>query len=189
MGTRAFISVRIKAEDKGKTMRFDKAKLPKRHRVLFEDCIPQSVTLTDDYLTIYNHHDGGMDCAGSALVADFNDYDTALNLMLMGYVDGVAFEQLVPFGSTTAEAVPPDCEPLPEIKEMCTAHIYKFEDGKWWHATRDWRSAKDPSLYKWQAISMSRAKGYSPYVLSEKSIAWQQKYYDMAKARQKQQNK
>lgn len=181
MGTRAYISIRIKAEDKGKTLSFDKTKLPKNRVVLFEDCIPESVTLTEDYLTIYNHHDGYMDGVGSALVADFNDYDTALNLILMGYVDSVDYKQLVPFGSTTAEAVLPDCEPLPEIKEMCTGHIYKFEDGRWWHATDDWESRNDPSRYKWKPISMSRAKGYEPYVLSDESIAWQQEYYDMAK--------
>lgn len=183
MGTRAFISVRIKAEDKGKTLRFDKAKLPKNRKVLFEDCIPHGMTLTDDYLTIYNHHDGDMDWVGSALVADFNDYDKALNLMLMGYVDSVAYQQLIPYGSSAAEAVPGDCEPTPAIKEMCTAHIYKFEDGQWWHATDNYRSRKDPALYNWKPISLIRAKGYQPYVLSDEHIAWEQKYYDAAKAR------
>lgn len=183
MGTRAFISVRIKAEDKGKFRSFDKAKLPKNRKVLFEDCIPKRVKLTDDYLTIYNHHDGYMDGVGSALVADFNDYDKALNLVLMGYVDSVAYQQLIPFGSTTAEAVRGECEPMPTVKEMCTEHIYKFEDGRWWHATEDWKSRRDPSLYKWEPISLSRAEGYEPDVLSDEIIAWEKEFYDKAKAK------
>lgn len=178
MGTRAFISVRIKSEDKGRTLSFDKAKLPKNRKALFEDCIPQGVTLTDDYLTIYNHHDGYMDGVGSSLVADFNDYDKALNLVLMGYVDSAAYQQLIPFGFNTAEAMPGDCEPLPRIKEMCTAHIYKFEEGQWWHATEDWQSCNDPALYKWKPISLSRAKGYEPYVVPEEIIAREQGIHD-----------
>ena len=180
MGTRAFISVRIKAEDKGKTLSFDKAKLPKNRKVLFEDCIPQGVTITDDYLTIYNHHDGHMDGVGSALVAGFNDYDKALNLVLMGDVDGVAYQQLIPFGSAKADVEMPVCESQPCITEMCTGHIYKFEDGKWWHAYEN--CGKNPKDYRWKPVSMSRAKGYEPYTLSDEYIAWEQKCYDRAKA-------
>lgn len=181
MGTRAFISVKIERKDRNKVKNFDPALLPQGREAVFTDMIPKDVKLKGKYLTIYLQHDGMMDSTGSALVAEFNSYEKALNLVLMGWLDSVAYKQLIPFGAETARFFYPYAEDEPTINEMCTGHIYKWEDGMWWHADEDVR--KEPSEYRWRPISMSRANGFKPCDLSDIWQGFQERYDASARLR------
>jgi hypothetical protein len=92
------IYVKIKKEDFGKTMVADTTKLPSE---LLNNNFPnfEKVTiptpLKDDtlYIGIYCHFDGYPSGVGKELKKKFNDYEKALNLVLLGdcssIIDGI----------------------------------------------------------------------------------------------------
>ena len=133
MATRSNIAVRVKSEDKGKTMHFNVGLLPngKSYNSSYKHKI-EDVTLDKDYIQIYHHWDGYPDGVGRTLVNEFNDYEKALNLMLGGDASSINDEVVIQYCSWRNEPwedVKPTLLDEPKLNEE---YLYKFEDGKWW---------------------------------------------------------
>ena len=131
MSTRSNISIKLKEGDIGKTLRVDLQKLRKDPSNIdnFGD-----VELNGNYATVYSHFDGYPEGVGRVLFDNFNNYDSALNLILGGSMscpgigddwkpyalrDGEEWEHLTP--KITNE------EP-----EALNDYLYLFNMGRWW---------------------------------------------------------
>lgn len=103
MSTPSRIILKLKKEDIGRKIKFDPTKLP----LPFYDWIERddngkvwlnqkdvekskAVTLKGKYIGIYCHWDGHLDSTGDVLRESFNDYETALNLIVGGWCSGIA---------------------------------------------------------------------------------------------------
>ena len=71
MSTRCNIAIRLKDEDKGKTVK------PWNN---IEITIPKDAEIMD----IYCHFDGYLDGVGAGLLSDFNNYDDVFNMIIKG---------------------------------------------------------------------------------------------------------
>lgn len=95
MSTKACIIIKISDEDKGQTKKFDASKLPVKLKewnewgdeVDIEKSKP--IKLGDDFMGIYVHWDG--DNVINALNEKFNNYDSALNLVLGGFCSFIEY--------------------------------------------------------------------------------------------------
>lgn len=97
MSTRSWISIQIISEDIGKKRRFNPELLPLKldiHSVWEKDIeyhLPE-VELSN-FLTTYCHMDGYPSGVGRILLADYNSYEKALNLILGGYYSTICGDE------------------------------------------------------------------------------------------------
>ena len=107
MGTRCWISVKVKTEDQYKTRRFNPELMPRRLNK--RRCWPEGMenrlpeTYLKKFITTYCGLDGYPSCVGQELLDHYNSYEKALNLTLGGQYDSL-------YSTHDAETL----EPLPE---------------------------------------------------------------------------
>ena len=93
MSTRSNIYLKLKDESKGQTIKFDFSKLPTahgEHHSALEFPI-KDVTIPQDaeYIGVYHHWDGYITGVGKTLLESYTDYDTILNLLIMGDISSI----------------------------------------------------------------------------------------------------
>ena len=88
MSTRSNIYLKLKSETKGKTLKFDFDKLPRGNGEIHGELeFPiKDVTIPQDaeYIGVYHHWDGYITGLGQTLLESYTDYDTILNMLIMG---------------------------------------------------------------------------------------------------------
>lgn len=93
MSTRSNIYLKLKSETKGKTLKFDFDKLPREHGEQHEELeFPiKDVTIPQDaeYIGVYHHWDGYITGVGQTLLESYTDYDTILNMLIMGDISTI----------------------------------------------------------------------------------------------------
>ena len=106
MSTNSCVIIKLRREDIGKSIKFDKKKLPKGVKLeswVFKDSSTgkvwldesaneksKEVTLTGKYVAIYCHWDGYIENGvGEALKEKFSNYDEALNLLAGGWCSAI----------------------------------------------------------------------------------------------------
>ena len=93
MSTRSNIYLKLKDESKGQTIKFDFSKLPTAHGEQHAELeFPiKDVTIPKDaeYIGIYHHWDGYITGVGDTLLESYTDYDTILNMLIMGDISSI----------------------------------------------------------------------------------------------------
>ena len=88
MSTRSNIYLKLKDESKGQTIKFDFDKLPRGNGEIHGKLeFPiKDVTIPQDaeYIGVYHHWDGYITGVGQTLLESYTDYDTILNILIMG---------------------------------------------------------------------------------------------------------
>lgn len=132
MGTRAFITVKVRKEDMGKAMKFRNDLLPAGRTMARQDLLAVPTVLTKPYATIYTHHDGGLADTGAALATEFNTYERALNLVLAGDIDSASYEPLEPnLACRDEQSDVLLTDELLERDDVRYCHYYLFDDDGW----------------------------------------------------------
>ena len=93
MSTRSNIYLKLRDESKGQTIKFDFSKLPTahgEHHAKLEFPI-KDVTIPQDaeYIGVYHHWDGYITGVGQTLLESYTDYDTILNMLIMGDISSI----------------------------------------------------------------------------------------------------
>lgn len=136
MATRAMIYVKVNEEDIGKEMKADldkvKDKLSSRLTLGAIDNQIGSVKL-GKYVGIYHHWDGYPSGVGETLLNEYNDYESALNLVLLGD-ESTINESLHPYMGNNGEEWE-HCKPMvidsDGIGDTLENFDYLFSDGSW----------------------------------------------------------
>ena len=88
MSTSSNIYLKLKDESKGQTIKFDFDKLPRGNGEIHGELeFPiKDVTIPQDaeYIGVYHHWDGYITGVGQTLMESYTDYDTILNMLIMG---------------------------------------------------------------------------------------------------------
>ena len=157
MSTRGYIIVKVKDEQKGKSLTFDKKKLSEGVVLrdedkwngegfgeLTEDIWQTTKKVREDYLAIYNQADSYPTGAGRALVTYFNDYEKALNLVAGGTTESIYNDHITYCkGRRKSLGDDPHYEdgPVPSQHHLptpCESWQYLFYEGRWY--VRQWGS-------------------------------------------------
>ncbi len=156
MGTRGYIIVKVKDENKGKSLKFDK-KLLNGVKVLDSnkwngkgwDELTENIwkgikKVHGNYLAIYNQFDSYPTGVGRALLAHFNNYEQALNLLAGGTTESV-FGDHITYNKGRRVSLDEDDHykdgTLPcqlHQPTACEAWQYLFYEGRWY--VRQWGS-------------------------------------------------
>ena len=151
MSTRSCIIVKVRKEDIGKEMKFNEAMLPApldkwesrdtdgnvwRCELGKDLCKP--VVINEQYIAVYCHWDGYPEGVGADLKAHFNDYHSALNLVIGGSIsatgkhvrhyanrEGEKWDYLKPTQGKTQRAV------LSHFTWSEYAYLFDEERGGW----------------------------------------------------------
>lgn len=148
MSTPSRIILKLKKEDIGRKIKFDPTKLP----LPFYDWIERgdngkvwlnkkdvekskAVTLKGEYIGIYCHWDGNLDSTGDVLRESFNDYETALNLIVGGWCSGIACGRVSHYANRKGDEWA-DIKPIQGSIDTMRSQIYGqyeyiFENGSW----------------------------------------------------------
>lgn len=145
MSTRSNIYLKLKDESKGQTIKFDFSKLPCEHGEQHAELefpikdvtIPQNA----EYIGIYHHWDGYITGVGETLLESYTDYDTILNLLIMGDIstinDGVTSYQGWRNEDCPARIITPKTKvshwvsyKIPRIKRVVTDMFGNVLEGK-----------------------------------------------------------
>ena len=87
MSTRSCVIVKVRKEDLGKKLKFDASKVKLEDwEEQKKDEFSKEVELKSPYVGVYCHWDGYPEGVGSVLKKCFNDYESALNLILGGFI-------------------------------------------------------------------------------------------------------
>lgn len=134
MATRSTIVLKVRKEDIGKTLKFNSTKLP--HGKTYTNEFPfGEVTIKGEYMEIYHHWDGYIEGVGHTLLTEFGDYDSVLNLLLMGDMSSINGNEVVSYHGWRNEDVPPRFyDEEPKVKEE---YKYVFKDGEWYVTEAD----------------------------------------------------
>lgn len=110
MSTRSAIILKVRKEDLGKTVKFDKKKLPIPLKNWKEKWSDESVkekskevTLSHEYIGIYCHWDGYLEGVGVALKEYFTDYDAILNLIAGGDCSSIWYDGVKHYANRKGE--------------------------------------------------------------------------------------
>lgn len=176
MSTHCRIIVETAPEDRGRTLSFEPSELPPgRLTGVYDDTAkghyrPVSVTTQPvrlrRYVSIYCHADGYPDAhgAGTELLTKYADYETALNLVLLGDVGCITahpFEQDMPSDPESDGYVTPcavtndwnDCKPMTGamLPDEGEEYLYLFSDGKW--EVWDQADGSHPGYGRWNDLA------------------------------------
>lgn len=142
MSTRSCIIVHVKDEDLKKIKKFNPTilPLPQNNWDFLEEADKDKcgkITLNKPYIGIYCHYDGYIEGVGLALKEKFNDYKTALNLIIGGDCSFVSLDGIRRYSTRRCEEwkyIKPSRGMTP--KEIYGNYIdheycYLFENGEW----------------------------------------------------------
>ena len=139
MSTTSTIYVKVRKEDKGKTLKCDLSKvilnLDNAFKIKKEEIERKitPITLDKDYIRIYVHFDGYVDGVGRELLNNY-DYEKALNLILLGDESNIIGGCEPYVGRTDYPEKWKDIKPMTmydvEQDEMFT---YLLDDDDKWH--------------------------------------------------------
>lgn len=140
MSTNATILVRLRKEDVGRFKKCDLSSLPIKTKKEFRrEILPDiehvkeqthKIKLVGNYIEIYHHWDSYAAGLGQVLLKDYNTYEKALNLCLIGDVSSI-LNGVVPYTgyNTDWKQNKPDFHN--EIPDNYPNYQYVFEDGRW----------------------------------------------------------
>lgn len=139
MSTRSCIVVKVRKEDLGKKLKFDASKV-KLEPWNFEEVneFSKKVGLKSPYVGVYCHFDGNPEGVGSVLKKCFNDYESALNLVLGGFIslleDGKVVKHYANRSGEDWNFIKPlqgkDCDSI--SNKVDHQYCYLFTDEKGW---------------------------------------------------------
>lgn len=144
MSTRSCIVIKVKESDLNQVKKFNPELLPVK--VEGWDCYgettcaekSQPVELKGAYIGIYCHSDGYPSGVGAVLKEKFNDYETALNLIIGGDCSSVWFDSVRRYGTRSSEdwdyIFPQQGDKPEQVYKRFggTEYCYLFEDGVGW---------------------------------------------------------
>jgi hypothetical protein len=147
MATRSNIRVILKEEDRNRNMKFNPEMLEIKNTWGDEQCDGAWEAVNPEgkeALIIYHHWDGYPEGVGKTLVEKYNDYDSALNLILGGDISSIN-GKYSPYAVRKGEewdAIKPAVvdKDYPQQEE----YDYMFDDGKWYV-----RGGYDEDLEDW----------------------------------------
>lgn len=127
MATRANISLVVKISDIGKLVHFNKLPNGVNIEVADDD---RSLLITNRVLTIRSDHDNHPANIGELLLSKFNDYDSVLNLMLVGDVSSLVDSNInntnIVYYTKARQGIKACFE------NDLIDYLYKFENGVWY---------------------------------------------------------
>lgn len=156
MSTRGYIIIKVKEENKGKSLKFDKSllngvRLQDENKwngngfdELTDNIWKPTKKVTGNYLAIYNQADSYPTGTGRALLAHFNNYEQALNLVAGGTTESV-FGGHITYCKGRRKSL--DEDPHYEdgsvpcqlhLPTACESWQYLFYEGRWY--VRQWGS-------------------------------------------------
>ena len=110
MSTRSAIILKVRKEDLGKKVKFDKKKLPIPLKNWKDEWGDESakekskeITLSHEYIGIYCHWDGDLDGVGAVLKEYFTDYDAVLNLIAGGDCSSIWYDGVKHYANRKGE--------------------------------------------------------------------------------------
>lgn len=140
MSTRSAIIIKVKREDIGKVVKFDKTKLPTKLSEWGNESskeMSEEVTLNMPYIGIYCHSDGDFNGVGAVLKEVFNDYGKVLNLIVGGYCSLVWYNEVRHYANRNGEkwnwVKPQKAETASEVADKIghDGYVYLFDDNHW----------------------------------------------------------
>lgn len=134
MGTRSYIFVKIKEEDKGKSHKADLGKIPLLHYISSDLVKDVYIDKISNYIGIYSAHEGYPDGVGKVLYEKFNTYENALNLVLGGNVINITggdWDPYIPESKNWEFERPVQIFEIVKTFGAIIDYIYLF-DGQWW---------------------------------------------------------
>lgn len=148
MSTPSRIILKVRKEDVGRKIKFDPTKLPIPLKEWIETDengkvwldrrgknLCRAVTIKGDYIGIYCHWDGNLDGVGETLKEQFNDYETALNLLVGGFCSDIASGHVAHYANRDIDKwrnIKPIQGSFNKVYEnMYGQYNYLFEDGVW----------------------------------------------------------
>lgn len=149
MSTPSRIILKVRKKDVGRKMKFDLSKLPipfgewiekdDKGKVWLDQRgkdVCRMVTLKGDYIGIYCHWDGYVeDGVGETLKKYFNDYETALNLIVGGFCSGISNGYVRHYANRNGSRwryIKPIQGTFDKVYgEIYGRYDYLFEDGVW----------------------------------------------------------
>lgn len=137
MSTPSMIFIKVKKEDKGRIINFDKNKLPVKLNDWGFDktrskCKP--TTIENDYLGVYCHWDGYPTGVGERLLKNYSDYESIVNLIAGGDCSCIAENMVRHYANKKGEKwkfiKPRQIKKIGDIGGWFS-YTYIFKDGKW----------------------------------------------------------
>ena len=146
MSTRSFVYVKIKEEDKGTKKKADliEVGLLDGDTLCYEDKGNvakdkiKDVELNGNYIGFYHHFDGYLSGLGKTLLEHFDDYDTILNIALLGDESSIVDGDINPYCSWERERwdnIKPTVKD--ELGNREYEYEYLFDDDKWYYRRKD----------------------------------------------------
>jgi hypothetical protein len=146
MSTNCCIILKVRDTDKGKLLSFNKSKLPlvlknwkafdKNNNLIWDRTgidTTNPIMVNSDFIAIYCHWDG--DDVGETLKEHFNDYETALNLLVGGFCSGIASGHVAHYANRNIDKwcnIKPIQGSFNKVYETIYGrYTYLFEDGIW----------------------------------------------------------
>ena len=143
-------------------------------------------------LCVYCQWDGYLDGVGAALLKDFPDYRSALNLTLLGDLESIIANETAPGegeGYTGGVLPSPKRHPNqfpnvhvsdndPENDFGGAAFHYLFEKGRWWVRTRDVNNHFRDIMAENGEVTIPFFSAKNPWTDLEKAIKRQNQYYN-----------
>ena len=148
MSTPSKIILKIKKEHVGRKIKFDATKLPTPLKEWLErdengkiwlnqvgDDVTEEITLKGPYIGIYCHWDGDLESVGAELAENYNDYETALNLIVGGFCSGIASGHVAHYANRIGTKWK-DIKPIQgSMNKICKSiygnYKYVFENNVW----------------------------------------------------------
>ena len=152
MSTRSCIIVKVRKEDLAKKMKFDASKVKLEDwGEQKKDEFSEEVELKSPYVGVYCHWDGYPEGVGSVLKKCFNDYVSALNLVLGGFISYLEDDKVVKhYANRSGEDwkfIKPlqgkDCDSI--SKKVDHQYCYLFTEEKGWRV-RGWKANGDDTF-------------------------------------------
>jgi len=148
MSTRSSIILKLREEDKGRTLKIEKTKAP--YFGASDDVLNSfhDVEISRDtkYIGAYCHFDGYPSGVGAKLKNYFDTYERALNLILGGDMSSM------PMSGLSYYVLRDDDQIVHQISEPCSVfdscdYLYVFEEGRWIYYERKYDKEKNLFYY------------------------------------------
>lgn len=152
MSTRSNIYLKLNNESKGQTIKLDKTKLPSP---LVNDVFETpDLTIPQDanFIGVYHHWDGYVTGVGKTLFENYKDYETILNLLVLGDFSTINGD-ITAYHAWRNENTPPKFytdKTLSAKKAVREEYAYLFDGKKWKVAYFKWDDETDKRIEpKW----------------------------------------
>ena len=133
MGTRSYIFVKIRKEDKEKSHKANLDKIPLLHYISSDLIKDVYINKESNYIGMYSSHEGYPEGIGKVLYEKFNTYESAINLILGGNVINITGGDWDPYISESnwESEKPTQIFEIAKTGVTVVEYIYLF-DGQWW---------------------------------------------------------